>query len=249
MSSKYPKNYVKEVIARIDFLSPVNSLTKEINSNVSSAIKQIFPIAEPTDVITKQLYVKPDEEKILRTEYKQWNFFDKKRLKQLTVDHECMFISLKIFKAFEDIQTAFSPAVDILYDSYKGLQVKRLGLRFVNHVKMQGEDPFSWEKYLNSNLLAIFTVPEDKKKITRAIHILELSYDEFNVRFQYGMHNPDYPAPIKEKIFLLDYDAYTQGVLLKDEIKTLLPTYYTEMKKLFEKSIMPGLKEKMNAAE
>ena len=51
------------------------------------------------------------------------------------------------------------------------------------------------------------------------------------------MHNPDFPAPIKKKIFILDYDAYCSGILTKDEIFKNLPIFHAEIQRLFESSI------------
>jgi uncharacterized protein (TIGR04255 family) len=65
------------------------------------------------------------------------------------------------------------------------------------------------------------------------------------MRFQYGMHNPDYPAPIKKKIFILDYDAYCNGILTKNDIFKYLPIFHEEVQKLFENSISDKLRIRM----
>jgi uncharacterized protein (TIGR04255 family) len=51
------------------------------------------------------------------------------------------------------------------------------------------------------------------------------------------MHNPDYPAPIKKKTFILDYDAYTSGILGKDELDIYISQFHLAIQKLFEGSI------------
>jgi len=60
------------------------------------------------------------------------------------------------------------------------------------------------------------------------------------------MHNPDYPARIRKKIFILDYDAYTTSLLTREEIRQSLPIFHDQIEQLFEKSITGRLREIMN---
>jgi uncharacterized protein (TIGR04255 family) len=60
------------------------------------------------------------------------------------------------------------------------------------------------------------------------------------------MHNPDYPALIKQKIFVLDYDAYKTGSLSTEEVNHLIPSLHTKISELFEKSIGDKLRGVMN---
>lgn len=134
-----------------------------------------------------------------------------------------------------------------MFEAFSDLQVKRLGLRYINSVEAPGPNKFSWNAYLNRNLLSIFNIPVDKAKIARAFHNLELNLGDLTLRFQYGIHNPDYPAPIRKRVFILDYDAYTTGFLAKEEIHQTLPVLHDEIEQLSEKSITDKLRGIMNA--
>jgi len=59
------------------------------------------------------------------------------------------------------------------------------------------------------------------------------------------MHNPDFPAPIKKKIFILDYDAYYDGFVERTEVETRLTLFHDKIQDLFEWSIQPKLREIM----
>jgi len=87
-------------------------------------------------------------------------------------------------------------------------EIERLGLRYVNNINLDEINPLNWKKYINSNLTSSLKFVKDRNLISRAFHNLELKYEDMNIRFQYGLHNPDYPSIIKEKEFILDYDAY-----------------------------------------
>lgn len=247
MGTEYKRNYLKQVIVRIDFLNPIQSLNYELPNELGSVIKNFFPIAEPKDVLARELQFAEDKVDSKETKLKEWNFFATERDKKLTIFENGLIIVFDIYKSFKNLNNTFTNVADVLFKLFKELQIKRVGLRYINRIEMPGEQNlFRWTNYLNKDLLCIFKIPDDKTKITRAFHNIEFNYGSFNVRFQYGMHNPDYPANIKKKIFILDYDAYYEGILTKEEIEEKLPIFHGEIIKLYEKSIVNKLREKMN---
>ena len=58
MDIKYQKNYLTEVIVKIDFLNPINSLEDKFPTNLKPEIKRLFPIAEPQDIIAGEFQIK-----------------------------------------------------------------------------------------------------------------------------------------------------------------------------------------------
>ena len=60
------------------------------------------------------------------------------------------------------------------------------------------------------------------------------------------MHNPDYPSTIRSKVFILDFDAFSEGLQEFHEIKTKLKNYHEAIQGLFEQSITDQLRGKMN---
>jgi len=61
------------------------------------------------------------------------------------------------------------------------------------------------------------------------------------------MPNPDFPAPIKQKIFTLDLDASYQSLQEQVEISTNLDKFHDKIQSLFEMSITANLREILNA--
>lgn len=147
--------------------------------------------------------------------------------------------SYKIFS--ENFFTIIEPLL-----SLHPIQLRRFGLRFVNHIEFDKGETFSWSRYLNKNLLCIFNIPSNKKLIARAFHNLELNFGDYNMRFQYGMHNPDYPACIKKKIFILDFDSYYAGILEKDDLKSYFSKFHSSIQEMFEYSITDNYKTILN---
>ncbi|MGE5558144.1 MAG: TIGR04255 family protein [Bacillota bacterium] len=248
MGQTYKRNYLKQVIVRIDFLNPILPLNEQVPLDLSSSIAALFPIPEPREIIANELQIRADstiqqrEEKI-----REWNFHSRERDKFLCITSNCMFISFSVYKSFEDLQMNFTNITATLFKVFKDMQIRRLGLRYINNVEIPGGDPLKWSTYLNKNLISIFNFVENKKTISRAFHNLELNFGSFNLKLQYGMPNPDFPAPIKKKIFVLDYDAYYQGFMKEAEMKEGLIVFHEEIQKLFEKSISDKLKVMLNA--
>lgn len=251
MNRKYKGNFLKQVIAKIDFLSPIPQLKDELTPIIGDVSKQYFPIPEPTQVTGHQMKLQLGPEKPIFEESKeqltQWHFYGKEREKHLLVTQSFMFIEFLRYDSFENFSRHFLSITDALFSAFKHLQVKRLGLRYINNIKVSGTNLFSWHAYLNRNLLSIFKIPPDNTKITRALHNLELNYGDYTLKYQYGMHNPDYPASIRQKIFVLDYDAYTNSLLANDEIHTLLKVFHDEIEQMFENSITDRLRGIMDA--
>lgn len=54
---------------------------------------------------------------------------------------------------------------------------------------------------------------------------------------QFGIANPDYPAVIRKKQFVIDIDAYAHGVFELADIKQFLVDSHSKIQDIFEKSI------------
>jgi uncharacterized protein (TIGR04255 family) len=123
--------------------------------------------------------------------------------------------------------------------------VSRFGLRYFNNIELTDPRLTDWDAYLDKNLLSIFNLADDRTKISRAFHNLELNFGDMNLTFLYGMHNPDYPAPIKQKTFVLDFDAYILKSQDKDEVVSNLEVMHERIQSMFEKNITEQLREIM----
>ena len=118
-------------------------------------------------------------------------------------------------------------------------------MRYVNLIEFPPDDPTNWHGYINDNLISIFNMSDENFQISIAFQDLQLIISDMRLRFQYGMHNPDFPSVIKKKIFVLDYDGYYEYLQDQKEIKDNILNIKTEIKKLFKKSIGPKLEEMM----
>jgi uncharacterized protein (TIGR04255 family) len=74
--------------------------------------------------------------------------------------------------------------------------------------------------------------------------VVEMRLDRIGLRFQFGMPNPDFPAPIRQPLFVLDLDAYANGLEAAD-VASHLDNAHGHIQAVFEDSITDALREVM----
>jgi uncharacterized protein (TIGR04255 family) len=79
------------------------------------------------------------------------------------------------------------------------------------------------------------------------MHVAELQSGDIDVRFQFGMPNPDYPAVIKRPQFVLDMDAYVKTSHDLGGSVQYIEQAHSLIQELFERSIADKLRRHMNA--
>lgn len=248
MGNKYKKNFLTNVIVRVDFPNPLK--TDSLPPDITKVILKSFPISEPKKLfqMVGSFKVEPKKKFEVETgeETTEWNYYGVNREKRLIIQKDSLSISyMKSYRGYEDLKSEFLGIIDKLFEVFTDIQVNRLGLRYINEINLDETDPFNWEKYLNSNLFSNFNITENKDTIARGLNNLVLNYGNMILNFHYGMHNPDFPAPIRKKIFVLDYDAYYTGLQDLKDIESNLFTFHEEIEKLFEENITDGLREVM----
>lgn len=248
MEKKYKNNFITEVVLRIDFETSVDLLRGHLPENMERAILKYLPDVETKDLSTQKVSIEgsPDKVKVEVDKFKQFTFYGSGKKNRLSITRNAMFSQFKLYFSYEKFVAPFLSALSALHDNEKEIKYKRIGLRYINNIKVPGDDPLDWSLYLKKNLLSIFDVLENKKEITRAFHILESNDDDFSLKFQYGMHNPDYPSQIRQKIFVLDFDAYKTGSLTQEDVVEKLAPMHNKIEGLFEKCITKNLRSIMN---
>ena len=98
--AKYKKNFLKQVIARVDFPVPLEGIESSVNKEFIREINRLFPIQEPIESLGKSLKLS-DTETTLKDEKKiDWFFYGKNKEKKLCLAPNCMFIELYKYKSF-----------------------------------------------------------------------------------------------------------------------------------------------------
>jgi uncharacterized protein (TIGR04255 family) len=245
MSKCYKKPYLDKVIVRIDFTANFNLPQKGLNKKISDEILKLFPIPEPREVLSKQVLISKQGTKEIQNKQNHLFYHGKSREKTFCLTPEFMYIEINKYETYVKLKDEFLLIVDRLAEQ-EDFSAKRFGLRYINQIKTDNELPFDWTKYLNPNLLNMFNIPEDKSFLSRAFsNVIQQFDDGMLLNFQYGMHNPDFPSRIKQKLFILDYDSYYQGVLNRDEVIKYIDSAHERIEQLYENSITQDLRDIM----
>jgi uncharacterized protein (TIGR04255 family) len=244
----YRRNFLNEVIARVDFVSPLSKLAHELPQPISKLALREFPIFEPRELRADTVLLKGKDVSRKTDRFQEWRFHGKEREKTFVIGPEATFVTYKRYSTFEVLQREFLGLLAQVFEQVPDAQPSRLGLRYINAIELGGANPLDWSGVIEEPLLGLFSFfPERKNALSRVFHILDYAFDECHLQYQFGIHNPDHPARIRQKVFVLDFDAFQQGVIERESIPTMLNQFHAHIQETFEKSIGPRLREALNA--
>jgi uncharacterized protein (TIGR04255 family) len=242
----YQKSFLKEVVARIDFANPIEKLDKGVPSKLVGTIVKSFPIIEPTDVVMQEIAIEGNDLKSKHTAIKQWNYYSKERDRQLSLAPQNVFVQYKSYSSYDEAKGQFGAVVDSLNTAFPYTLASRFGLRYINQIDLALDDPTDWDAYIDAKLLCSRDFYRADESITRLITITELKYGDMGIRFQFGMPNPDYHAPVRRPLFVLDLDASISEAHELTETMRYMDEAHDRIQGIFERSITPALREKMD---
>lgn len=135
---------------------------------------------------------------------------------------------------------------ETLADLYPIKIINRVGLRYINQIKIESGDPIDWNGLIHPSLFSVqreFISRENG--LLRSMHYLELKEEGYNLKFQFGLFNSEYPNPISRKEFVLDYDCSTNEEIDISRIFVKANEFNKKIHEWFEKSIQDGLRDIM----
>lgn len=244
----YKNNCLTQVIVRFDFVAPIPNLEADLPQRLAASLTSTFPILEPqaARMLELNLGLGPDVKQV-QTSFKQYNLFGKEREKQLSLTSRFMFVVYTKYSKYEEMRKAVGDSINALVAEYPDTRVARFGLRYINTLDMNGIDPINeWAKYISSELLGPLS-HFDRNKLTRWMQVAELKCGELDMRFQFGLPNPDHPSVVKRPMFVLDLDSYVQAAHEFAQSLQYMDKAHQCIQEQFERSITEGLRERMNA--
>lgn len=245
MEILYHHPFIKEVIVRADYSAEIPALAKAMPKDLYKVALGHFPIPVPQGYVNTEFLVGGGRSKQKAFGGTIWLFHGVDRRKTLTLGSDNVNVQYNTYGSFASLKEDFIDVVSCLCGTYKDLQFKRLGLRYANEITLSDDNVFAWGNFLRSQLLGILNVAEDQASICRTLGTLELVRDDHFVRFTYGVPNPDYPARVRRKQFVLDYDAYRQGALDLADVIQSLDSLHETIQAMFEGDITSELRRLM----
>lgn len=243
---EYKTNFLTNVIFRVDF-PKILELSEKAPSEFQKKINDTFPILEEIKAHRLDFEVKSSEEDISLKQEKAtaWQFSNKEKTKKIFLDPEFVYIEYTKYTSFEEFFTDIKFVFGTFTDLYPIKIAKRIGLRYINQIKIPAGDPFKWSGLIHENLLSTTEFVTKKDNIVRSMHLLQLREETNNLLFQFGFFNSEYPNPIARKEFALDYDCSTDKETEISEIYAKANEFHKLIGNHFEKSILEGLRTMM----
>lgn len=245
----YGKSFLKQVIIKIDFASPLEKLEKGPPARFVTPIAKAFPIIEPIEVMTAEVAINPDGIAHKQVTERHWNYFSRERDTQLALAPSNAFIVYNKYSTYENMKQQFGTLVEALATVFPGTVVSRFGLRYINNIEGSVEDATQWKAFISDHLVAARDFFGSNDALTRLVSVTELKYGAVGIRFQYGMPNPDFPAIIKRPLFVIDIDASVVEAHDFGQTMAYLDESHAHVQSLFERSIKDALREKMNVQQ
>ena len=112
-----------------------------------------------------------------------------------------------------------------------------MGLRYINQITIDEGSPFDWKGWVKANLITGLEFVDKKESLARSMGIITYIFDDFKMKFQYGMYNSEFPNPISKREFVLDYDCSTKEPRDLGESLDLLDRMHDLIKEKFRESI------------
>ena len=251
MGNKYKKPFLKSVIFRIDLAQPL-SQSKKLVSDFHKIIEGNFPIKEDISGITfeatmevekgKSPSVKQIQHQITSNRFRD---ADRKTILMFEPQPPNLNLSFNPYENSDELKIIVDLIATAINKVYGNVLIKRTGLRYINNINLNAGDAFDWTSFIDGHLISMLDFPSDKGTMSRAIGRIELNKDTHKVQFYYGIANPEYPNPIARKEFILDYDCYSTEEINITQVPNAVLVLHEEIKALFERSILDGLRERM----
>jgi len=241
----YKKPFLKEVIFKIDFPSPLVSISKGLPPKLTKEILSKFPIAEPQKAQSQELLFSGSEVQSKTSEIMQWVFHGESRKKSLIITPDAISYTNQSYKTYENLTEDIESVLNVFFEETKDIAAGRAGLRYVNVLDIKEDNPLIWKEYINEGILGVIDFHDENQYLTRAFHILEYNFDGLAVKHQFGIANPDFPAVVRKKQFVIDIDAYSHGAFEFIDIKNFISDAHSKIQDIFEKSITDKTREIM----
>ncbi len=240
----YEKNFLKNVIFRVDFLLDEKEFDNLMNKATLDEIKRRFEILEPLQTIKNTNFmvdVNTNTINANQNESKKYIFRKKQGNAALIIDSQSIVIDytkyLNAEMLLEDIK--------LLNFIFAKISISRIGLRYINYIEPTGFGEIDWDKYIHNS------IRESQKidfggSLLQSINVTDIKYDDYIIKFQSGIHNQNFPADRVKDAYVLDFDAFSNEIKPTEDIEKMIEKWNIQIGKLFEKFITPDFREILN---
>lgn len=248
----YQKNFLTQVIFRLDFADRLNGLVSPERPEFTKAIAQTYPhIVENTQVSLSMSWEagnaqKGVEQTVIGRQWRHRKSADAKAYVVLDPTYFAFECEAGGFSTFTDFYADLAILLTALRAAYPNQSFTRAGLRFVNQVSFAEGGALDWEGLINESLVdSVFAAVPEPGALVRSMHQVTSRQNDITSVFSYGILNPDFPNIVARRHFLMDIDSSKLGAIPYEELEGLAGALNARCELIFESSIEDELREKM----
>lgn len=253
MEKSYKKNFITNFIIRFDYKPISDSVLEELQQTFEKQYK--FVINETKMVETGKIKV---DFKMKESEYesdgikKEYQLFNIERTERLKFSKDMFVYETIDYTSYDQIKNKIKEFIDIASKNENEENFNRIGMRYINNIELpfsKREEILDWKDYINKKIWNNDQFVEIKTVIQNiTVQEFKSKNEDDNVyfRLQTGLPNPNKPAEIICKKFLIDIDGYTMNVEKMSNALNKLQCIHDELTEIFDNCIERGLKSIMN---
>lgn len=249
----YTKNYLSEVILRIDFVEQKKEFNIEYFKILKDKLKEQYPDIELETRSIKTLEFNITDKESNTTDIKTVGYLGiikfNQNMDKIELDSNHFSLSTSNYTKFIEFAKPFEYGLKTIQLSHEIPNIKRVGLRFVNKFIDEGIKEISdWSEYIHSSFLPKYGITkqpfvESNYTLRRNLNDFFFSDGDLTLHLKLGIWNPEFPSIITENELIVDIDCYssiisTESIVLK-KIYDMDHAAY----KLFDNIITDKMKE------
>jgi len=245
----YKRNFINSAVFQINFPT-ILELEEKVPTGFQSKIADKFPILRDSTELNLNFSVssseKLDEKEIIPLGLKKWQFHNREKNKIIALSNKSLTIEYAdCYSNFKEFISDIELILKSLFEEYNIPLIDRIGVRYINQIKLSSGNPLDWKDIINEDLTSSIKFANTKNLI-RTMQQLQIEEDSYYLVLRYGMPNSSYPSKIVRKEFTLDMDCFGNGEFTVEEIPILLAKYHEVIKNTFESSIGDEFRKMMN---
>ena len=242
----YKKNYLKNVIFRLDFVITGKNLDNIMDKSTIDIIKNNFKHFEPVKPVKNtniQFDVATQQTQIHNEEITSFVFHKLDGSATLTITPNCLIID---YRQYSEVKT-LKDDVKMLDCIIPKISINRTGLRYVNYIDKKEFGEIDWSKYIKDELLCSKDINTDERsKLLQTITVADYKYPNCFLKFQYGIHNQNFPGDCVKDAYILDFDASSNEINSEKEMIDTIQSWNDIIRTFFEDVIKDELKGVLN---
>lgn len=248
MSHTYKRNYLRQVIFRVDF----DHVGIEGFDAYRDFVQKHFDVSERRKATEGSLQIDSSGVEFIDkpTNVDIWSFENSRTKNKLELSSTHCLLEYYSYVNSEELHREVGLFLGKFIQDQKVKEARRIGLRYINEIELPlVKKVGDWKKFIQPDLLSHQGfIGQKDRALTRTLTQIEFKLAELNVVFKYGIWNNKYPSPATNSAFILDIDCSSRlpvALYQEEDLTTWVPTLNAEAESIFEEAITDELRKEM----